>query len=89
MTTDNESNTARRRLSWWAGASLLSAIAVFFLWQEHRAHMLGALPWLLVLACPLMHVFMHRGHGHSTSEGGYGGQRPHQTDAHHHGGTAP
>jgi hypothetical protein len=25
---------------------------------------LGALPWLLVLACPLMHLFMHHGdHG--------------------------
>jgi hypothetical protein len=23
----------------------------------------GALPYLLLLACPLMHVFMHRGHG--------------------------
>ena len=21
-------------------------------------------PWLLVLACPLMHFFMHHGHGH-------------------------
>ena len=40
------------------------AIAGFFLWQEHRAHLLGVLPYLLLLACPLMHVFMHHGHGH-------------------------
>jgi hypothetical protein len=39
------------------------AIAGFFLWQEHRAHLLGFLPYLLLLACPLMHVFMHHGHG--------------------------
>ena len=39
------------------------AIALFFLWTEHRAHLLGALPYLLVLACPLMHMF-HHGHGH-------------------------
>jgi hypothetical protein len=24
---------------------------------------LGWLPYLLLLACPLMHLFMHRGHG--------------------------
>ncbi|MEW5756291.1 MAG: DUF2933 domain-containing protein [Pseudomonadota bacterium] len=39
------------------------AIAAFFLFSEHRAHALGALPFLLLLACPLMHLFMHRGHG--------------------------
>jgi hypothetical protein len=25
---------------------------------------LGVLPYLLLLACPLMHVFMHHGHQH-------------------------
>ena len=39
------------------------AIAAFFLFSEHRAHALGALPYLFLLACPLMHIFMHRGHG--------------------------
>lgn len=38
------------------------AVALFLLWQEHRAHLLGALPYLLLLACPLMHLF-HGGHG--------------------------
>ena len=37
--------------------------AAFFLWTEHRAHLLGALPYLVFLACPLIHLFMHRGHG--------------------------
>lgn len=40
-----------------------AAIAVFFLWQEHKAHLLGALPFILLLLCPLLHLFMHRGHG--------------------------
>jgi len=31
---------------------------------EHRAHVLGILIWLPLLACPLMHIFMHGGHGH-------------------------
>ena len=40
------------------------AVAGFFLLTEHTAHVFGALPWLLILACPLMHLFMHHGdHG--------------------------
>lgn len=46
-----------------------AAVAAFFLWTEHRAHLLGLLPYLLFLACPLMHLFHHRGHG---------GERHHQ-----------
>jgi YHS domain-containing protein len=62
----------RRWLRWGLGVFLL--IAFFFLWQEHRAHLLGALPWLLLLACPLMHMLMHRRHGsrhedHATAPG--------------------
>lgn len=33
------------------------------LFSEHRAHLLGFLPYLLLLACPLMHFFHHHG-GH-------------------------
>jgi len=40
------------------------AVAGFFLLTEHTAHVFGALPWLLIAACPLMHLFMHHGHGH-------------------------
>ncbi|MBV4489159.1 DUF2933 domain-containing protein [Pseudomonas oryzicola] len=40
------------------------AIAGYFLFLEHRAHIIPYLPFLLVLACPLMHFFMHRGHTH-------------------------
>jgi Protein of unknown function (DUF2933) len=31
------------------------AIAAFYLLSEHTAHVFGALPYLLILACPLMH----------------------------------
>lgn len=41
---------------------VLAAVGAFFLTTEHRAHLLGALPYLLLLACPLMHLFMHHGH---------------------------
>lgn len=40
-----------------------AVIAGALLFTEHRAHVLGALIWLPLLACPLMHVFMHHGHG--------------------------
>lgn len=49
---------------WWVIALGFAAIAVFFLWEEHHAHILGALPWIFFAACPLMHLVMHRGHHH-------------------------
>lgn len=42
---------------------VFAAIGGFFLITEHWAHLYGILPFLLVLACPLMHIFMHHGHG--------------------------
>jgi len=39
-------------------------IAGALLFTEHRAHVLGLLIWLPLLACPLMHLFMHGGHRH-------------------------
>ena len=38
-------------------------IAGALLWTEHLAHALGYLTFLLILACPLMHIFMHGGKG--------------------------
>jgi Protein of unknown function (DUF2933) len=39
-----------------------AAIALFFLWEEHKAHILGILPYALFLLCPILHLF-HGGHG--------------------------
>lgn len=51
------------------GLALLAflAIAVFFLATEHTAHFFGVLPFLLLLLCPLLHLFMHGGHGEHGS----------------------
>jgi Protein of unknown function (DUF2933) len=46
-------------------------IAGILLFTEHRAHVLGALIYLPLLLCPLMHFFMHGG------QGGHGGHRDH------------
>ena len=49
------------------------AVAGFFLLTEHTAHVFGVLPYLLLLACPLMHFF-HGGHKHG--HGGHGAPPP-------------
>ena len=49
-------------------------IGAFFLVTEHKAHLTGWLsywwPYVLLLACPLIHLFMHGGHGHGTHGSG-------------------
>ena len=54
-----------------SGIALLVFLAIvgFFLVTEHTAHVFGVLPYLLLLACPLMHFF-HGGHkgGHGAHE---------------------
>ena len=51
-------------------------IAGYFLVTEHRAHLALAipyLPFLLLLACPFLHFFMHGGHNsHSDSNDDHG-----------------
>ena len=48
-----------------------TVIALGLIAYEHRMHVLGVLPWLLILACPLMHLFMHHGHGGHSSHSGH------------------
>lgn len=43
--------------------TIFAGIALILLWGDHKNHLLGALPWLILLACPLLHKFMHGGHG--------------------------
>ena len=51
--------------------TVLLAIAAFFLWAEHRAHVMGVLPYFIFLLCPLIHLFMHRRHGNQNGPGGH------------------
>jgi hypothetical protein len=53
-----------------------AAIGGYFLWTEHRAHVLQFLPYVLLLLCPLLHL-LHGEHGshseqHKRDHGGEG-----------------
>lgn len=50
-------------------ATAIAAGGAFYVLREHWAHALGLAPYLLFLACPLMHLFMHRGHKHHDAKG--------------------
>ena len=58
------------RLAWVCVGFLL--IAAFFLVTEHTAHFFGVLPYLLLLACPLLHWLSHGRHGGPGGERGRG-----------------
>ena len=56
---------------------VFGAIAAYFLFTEHRAHVFSGIAYLLLLACPLVHLFGHGGHG------GHGhGSREHDAPDH-------
>lgn len=67
-TSHDHPDTPRRFNAFpWVLCGLLLIIA-FFLFTGHSAHVFGILPWLLILACPFMHLFMHGSHGHGHGE---------------------
>ena len=74
-------NMSQPTPSWWRNPTKLPfvvflAVAGYFLWTEHQAHVIASLPWLLLLGCVVMHLFMHGGHGgHDGSSG-----KPSDTD---------
>jgi hypothetical protein len=59
----NHGNENGRKAGRWVFAGF-ALIALYFLFTEHRAHLFAALPYLLLAACPLMHVFHHGHHRH-------------------------
>lgn len=74
----NHDQRKRQNIAMW----VFMAIVLYFLITEHWAHVVPFLPWLLLLACPLMHLFMHGGHG------GHGDRDQQDEDhgGHEHGG---
>ncbi len=68
--------------SWWrtpTGITVIgfALILAFYILREHYGHALGILPYLIILLCPLLHLFMHGGHGGHGGHGHAGSdQRP-------------
>jgi Protein of unknown function (DUF2933) len=61
--TSKWSGVIRSPLSWLVTIGI--GLVGLYLLAIHTGHVLGALPYLLLLTCPLMHLFMHRSHdGH-------------------------
>lgn len=50
----------------------LVASVTYFLLMEHRQHLFQYLPFLIILLCPLMHIFMHGSHGGHDDHAGHG-----------------
>jgi hypothetical protein len=44
----------------------VAAVGVALLAIDHWAHFLGVVPYLVLLACPVMHIIMHRGDRHGS-----------------------
>jgi hypothetical protein len=67
MNDRNTGDTQKRKINlvMW----IFLGFIAYFLITEHWAHIVPFLPWLILLACPLLHVFMHGGHGHGTHDG--------------------
>ena len=68
MTHDHERYDSGPAKSWRTLAVFagLAIVAVYVLAMEHRGHLSGLLyylPYLLLLACPLMHIFHRHRHG--------------------------
>lgn len=68
MSTHDQSHSEKKECSLFGSRAGLVLIGFFvivgaLLFTEHRAHVFGWLIWLPLLACPLLHLFMHGGHG--------------------------
>lgn len=77
---------SNRRTVLWAATVALLVLAAACYWYatEHRSHLAQAATWLLILACPLMHLFGHR-HGGAHGGGAKAGevQKPSNEHVHH------
>ena len=50
----------------WISYGALIVIA-YYLLTEHREHVFAYIPYLILAACPFMHMFMHGSHGHQKN----------------------
>ena len=63
---------SRRVIILCAAVGIIGAVFL----TGHNNHVIALLPYLLLLACPFLHLFMHRGHGRDGKDG-HGGRGCH------------
>lgn len=68
MLTRNEDPRPRdhRNLLRWAATLAVTLVASVWVVRDHLAHATSALPYLLLLLCPVFHLVGHR-HGHGPN----------------------
>ncbi len=69
---EHNHNNKRKKL-WWKTpfgmvCSVIFLVTLFVLIQDHTAHIGNYWIWLILLACPLMHIFMHGSHNHNSNK---------------------
>jgi hypothetical protein len=67
-------NTIDKSLHWlnnlsWTYVILFSLFLTggYLIWERYQAQFFSFLPYLILLLCPLMHIFIHKGHGNQKN----------------------
>lgn len=63
---DHIKNNQSSSRSKWVLIGFLAVVA-YFLWAEHKAHVIEYFPYLMLFACLFMHLF-HHGGGHNHAQ---------------------
>ena len=72
----NDDRRVPWRQPWVIALAMVAVVLVFYLVREHWNHLAGRWLYLLLLACPLLHLVMHGGHGsHRSHRAGEGRAR--------------
>ena len=50
----------------WIVIAIIGVFGLIFLLRTHTSHVLSVIPYLILLLCPFMHIFMHKNHGSYT-----------------------
>ena len=73
--------SSRMERVWRFAPWVIGGVALAYILTDHREHVLGWLPYAILLACPLMHLFMHHGHSKPKSSS----DPKNNADSHEHG----
>ena len=66
-----------RPIKWVVGAIFIG-LGGYYLWMQHRAHVLQYWPVAIFLVCPFMHFGGHGGHGKGKDHSEHGGHEQHE-----------